>query len=189
MKTKGAELAADGQGAAQGEVVMSRREKSGVDGGSGELSVGSVPEGRERCEDGTWFGAGKGATARRKPGILGKIARAAEEWREVERQFKEDPAPPLTTLLNLHRVLLFRLATGKKDEGPTLRAVAENLRPLFQWAAIEEQQRSGELAEKKYRDQVKERKAAMARLVAEAKGKRGVDLRMLEALEQQIALF
>jgi hypothetical protein len=121
--------------------------------------------------------------------FLEQIGLSARQCREFERQFGQNPPPELDTLLKLHRVLVFRLTTGTDKDTGSLRAMANILRPLLAWAALEEKRRDRALAEQKYREQLEIQKAAIQRELDAARGKGGVSGMKLDEVERRLGLM
>ena len=95
--------------------------------------------------------------------LLEQIALAARHCRELEGQFGEHPAPELETLIRLHRVLVLNLSLRAERAPELLKLVKELMKPVMDWAQLQEKRKQRELAEQKYRDQVEAQKAAGAR--------------------------
>lgn len=55
-------------------------------------------------------------SSRLQASLLGQIATGAAQCRAVEKQFAQDPAPELETLIKLHRVLIMKLSTAGNAE-------------------------------------------------------------------------
>jgi len=95
--------------------------------------------------------------------LLEQIALAARHCRELEAQFGEHPPPGLETIIKLHHSLVLNLSLRAKDTPELLKLVKDLMKPLMDWALLQEKRRQRELAEQKYRDQVEAQKAARAR--------------------------
>ncbi len=91
--------------------------------------------------------------------LLLQIAKAARECQAVEAEFGRNPAPPLETLIKLHRVLVLKLSTQANLAPNLLSLVAQLMRPVMEWARLQEKQKQRELAEQKYRDELAAQKA------------------------------
>ncbi len=92
--------------------------------------------------------------------LLVQIAKAARECQAIEAEFGRNPAPPLETLIKLHRVLVLKLSSQANLAPDLLRLVAQLMKPVLEWARLQEKEKQRELAEQKYRDQVEAQKAA-----------------------------
>jgi hypothetical protein len=126
---------------------------------------------------------------RRPEDFLQQIGLTARQCREFERQFGQNPPPELDTLLKLHRVLAFRLTTGTDEDTASLRAMANILRPLLAWAALEEKRRDRAFAKQKYREQLEIQKAAIQRELEAARGQGGVGGMNLDDVERRLGLM
>jgi hypothetical protein len=90
--------------------------------------------------------------------ILDLIAEAARHCQEVEQQFSAHPPPELETVIKLHRVLLMRYSLEAEKKPEVLKELREVMKPVMDWAALQERRKQRELAEQKYRDQVEAEK-------------------------------
>lgn len=63
---------------------------------------------------------------RRQASLLSQIASGSRQSAEVEKQFSQNPAPALETIIKLHRVLIMQMATKSVDQ-PELVEVANSL--------------------------------------------------------------
>ena len=99
-------------------------------------------------------------TQGRQEQLLDQIARAAERCREVEELLSRNPAPELETLIKLHRVLILKFSLEAEVAPELLKLAKDLMRPVMDWARLQEQCKRRELAELKYRDQVEAQKAA-----------------------------
>lgn len=100
------------------------------------------------------------AGAKRLEDILGLIQTAAQHCHEVEAKFGANPPPELETLIKFHRVLLLHYSLEAADKPEVLKEMRELMKPVMDWAALQEKCKQRELAEQKYRDQVEAEKAA-----------------------------
>lgn len=95
--------------------------------------------------------------------LLEQIALAARHCRELEQQFGEHPAPELETLIKVHRALILNLSVQAEATPDFLKLVKDLMKPVMDWAQLQEKRRQQELAEQKYRDQVEAQKATRAK--------------------------
>ena len=87
--------------------------------------------------------------------LLAQIVEGAGLCVEVERVLGQNPSPQVTTLIKLYRVLVLKICV-EAEGAPTLLKLANDLmRPVMEWARLEEKRKERELAEQKYRDQLK----------------------------------
>lgn len=76
--------------------------------------------------------------------MLRLITEGAQQASELERQLASHPPPELETLLKLHRVLILQLTLNAADSSDRLTVAQELMRPLMQWAQLEEKRRARE---------------------------------------------
>jgi hypothetical protein len=86
--------------------------------------------------------------------LLDQIVEAARLCREIEEQLRQCPAPELDTILRLYRMLLLTLSAQVQARPELLQLVNALLKPVMDWARIEEQRLDRELARQKHRDQM-----------------------------------
>ena len=95
--------------------------------------------------------------------LLEQLSRGALQCQEVERQLKGLHGPELETIIKLYRVLIMKFSL-EAETAPELFKLAKDLmRPVMEWARLQEQRREHDLAEQKYRDQQASQKAVRAR--------------------------
>lgn len=116
--------------------------------------------------------------------LLALIAEAGRHCREIERQFGDHPAPELELVIKLHRVLLLQYTLAAKHRPEALKKARELMRPVMEWAALEEKRKQRELAEQKYRDQVEAEKAAGAN-----RESGGLRPETLQVIERELSLL
>jgi len=107
----------------------------------------------------------------------------------VEEEFGNHPPPELETLIKLHRVIILQLSAQMNSNPDAVRWVTALMKPVMDWARLQEQRRERELAERKYRDQVEAQKAALEREVNAAKSGGGLSLETLEKIERELKLM
>ncbi len=94
--------------------------------------------------------------------LLERLGHGADYCRKVEEQLAACAGPELDAIMKLHRLIILKLST-QAEEKPALWDVLKDLmKPVMDWARLQEQQKERELAEKKYRDQVEAAKADAA---------------------------
>ena len=96
-----------------------------------------------------------GSHERQLEKLLESLATAARHCQEVERAFGANPAPDLETLIQLHRFLIFQYSLEAPSNPEVLKEVRNLMKPVMDWAALQEKRKQRELAEQKYRDQAK----------------------------------
>jgi hypothetical protein len=127
------------------------------------------------------------AHERQQERLLEQIAEGAKLCQEVELQIKNHPVPALDTLIRLHRVLVLKLSLEAQAAPELFQLVSRLMKPVIDWARLEEKQKDRELAEQKYKDQVAAQKAAKEK---DPCG-RGAALspETLERIERELHLF
>jgi hypothetical protein len=94
----------------------------------------------------------KGRAARRQEQLLEQIALGAQQCREVERQLSSCPAPELETIIKLHRVLILKFSAEAKAAPEMLKLVKDLMKPVMDWARLEEKRKDRELARQQHRE-------------------------------------
>jgi hypothetical protein len=84
--------------------------------------------------------------------LLERIARGAAICAQVEQQLAQHPAPGLETLIKLYRVMILKLSAQKEVDSDLLKLANDLMKPVLDWARLEEKRKERELAERKYRD-------------------------------------
>ena len=140
-----------------------------------------------RAKLGRWWAARK--AGREAELLLDMIARGARQCRELERELGKTAAPELELLIQLHRALILKLTTEANAAPALLSAVADLMKPVMDWARLEEKQRLRRFAEKKYRNQVAAQKAAIEREIRAAKATGGISPETLERVERELRLL
>src|ERR1043166_284944 len=136
----------------------SAREEPGVEGGAKEEEQNS---GRE------W--------------LLAQIAEGARHCKAIEAEFGKNPPPELETLIKVHRVMVLQLSSQKETDRETIGLVTALMRPVMEWARLQEKRKERELAEEKYRAQAEAQKAA--------KSEGGLSPETLEKIERELRLM
>ena len=96
----------------------------------------------------------KGSPRKLQEQLLAQIAEGAGLCVEVERQLSRNPTPQLETLIKLYRVLVLKICVEAEGAPSLLKLANELMRPVLEWARLEEKRKERELGEQKYRDQV-----------------------------------
>ena len=121
--------------------------------------------------------------------LLEQINAAARHCHQVEQQFGNNPPPELETLIKVHRVIVLQLSAQKEFKAETVRQITALMKPVMDWARLQEQVKARELAEAKYRDQVEAQKAALEREINAAKIEGGLSPETLENIERELNLM
>jgi len=121
--------------------------------------------------------------------LLEQIAAGARHCQEVEKEFGQHTPPELATLIKLHRVLILQLSAQAEGQPEAVRLVTALMKPVMDWARLQEHRKERELAEQKYRDQVEAQKAALERELKAAKAEGGLSPETLEKIERELNLM
>ncbi len=84
--------------------------------------------------------------------ILRQLAEAGKRCREVEEALARDPAPELETLIKVHRVLILKLSSEAGANPELLKLVGILMKPVLEWARLEEKRKERELAARQQQD-------------------------------------
>lgn len=133
---------------------------------------------------------------RRQAALLAQIASGAQQSKEVEQQFAQNPAPQLETLIKLHRVIAMQLATQSVDH-PELIEVANGLTKTvmdFASAQTKADLKKQEIALADRRVKLLEQKAdaydrAQAALTEAKNSKGGITPETLKRIETELRLL
>ncbi len=128
-------------------------------------------------------------TKRMQERLLGQIASGSRQCKEVEAALGKNGAPELDTLIKLHRVLILKLSTEVNTKPETIEIVAQMMKPVMDYAKLEEKRRELALSEQKYRDQVRANSEALQRELKKAKAEGGISNETFEFVEQKLKLF
>lgn len=96
--------------------------------------------------------------------LLRQIATGANQCREVEKAFGENPAPELQTIIKLQRVLILKISTQANANPELIELVARLTKPAMEFAKLVEKRRENDLAERKVTALEENRKQAKAEL-------------------------
>jgi len=118
--------------------------------------------------------------------LLEQIRVGAEQCAEVERQLARHPAPELETLIKLHRVLVLKFSLEAETAPELLKLVKDLMKPVMDWAELQEKGKQRELAEQRHREQMAARKAAPGGSNA---GGEALKPETLEQIERELNLF
>jgi hypothetical protein len=121
--------------------------------------------------------------------LLAQIASGARQCKEVEKQFAENPAPALETIIKLQRVLIMKLSVQANADPALIELVAKLTKPTMEFAKLQEKRREMELAEAKYRDQVARSKREMESEISKAKAGGGITAETIEKIERELKLL
>ncbi|HYG36404.1 MAG TPA: hypothetical protein VEC99_16540, partial [Clostridia bacterium] len=79
--------------------------------------------------------------------VLKQITEGAGLCKEMERALQGNPAPELETLLKLHRVLILKYSLEAEVKPEQLSFVKDLMKPVMDWARLEEERKRRQLAE------------------------------------------
>ena len=117
--------------------------------------------------------------------LLAQIAQGGKLCQEVEGELSQHRCPELETIIKLHRVLVLRLSGEAEAIPDHFKLVSSLMKPLMEWAQLEERRKQRELAEQKYRDELAAQQAA-----AQAQESLKVlTPQTLERIERELKLF
>jgi hypothetical protein len=117
--------------------------------------------------------------------LLGQIAQGARLCQEIERQFKQHLCPELETIIKAHRALVLQLCSEGQDLPERAVLVSALMRPILEWARLEEKRRQREWNEQRYRDESAARQAAATAKTAP----KVLTPATLERIERELNLF
>jgi hypothetical protein len=100
----------------------------------------------------------------------------------VERQLGESPAPELETLIKLYRVLILKFSLEANVAPELFKLVCDLMKPVMDWARLQEKRKERELAEQKHRDRIE------AKTARETKDD-GLAPDTLQKIQREIKLF
>ena len=126
---------------------------------------------------------------RRREQVLNQIAAGARHCGQLEEQFGKNPPPELEILIKLHRVIILQLSAQMHSNPDAVRSVTTLMKPVMDWARLEEKRKDRELAEQKYRDEVEAQKSEAEREDREANKEGGLSPETLEKIERELKLM
>lgn len=117
--------------------------------------------------------------------LLERIAQGGKLCREVEQQLKQHLSPELESLIKLYRMFVLRFCSEAQDAPEAFALASSLMRPVMEWARLEEKRKQRELAEQKHRDELAARQEAKAASVAP----KVLTPETLERIERELHLF
>ena len=121
--------------------------------------------------------------------LLNQISRGAALCREIEQSLAGNPAPEPETLIKLMRVIILKLSVQAKAAPDRLRLVKDLMKPVLDWARLEEQRKGREFAEHKYEEQAATQEAEREKAKSDASGDNALSPETLEKIERELKLF
>jgi hypothetical protein len=117
--------------------------------------------------------------------LLAQIAEGGKLCQEIKRQFKQHRCPELETIIKLHRTLVLSLCGQAQAMPERFALVSALMKPVMEWARLEEKRNQRKWTEQKSRDEAAARQAATA-----ARGAPKVlTPETLERIERELNLF
>ena len=121
--------------------------------------------------------------------LLNQISRGAALCAEVERRLAGNPAPELETLIRLFRVIILKLSVEANFAPDLLKLVNDLIKPVLDWARLEEKRKEREFAEHKHQEQTAAQQAAREKSKNDATGENALSPETLEKIERELKLF
>jgi hypothetical protein len=116
--------------------------------------------------------------------LLERLFEGGKLCREVESRLRQCPSPELETIIKLCRVLVLGLSAEAQTSPERFNFVAALMKPVLEWAHLEEKRKLRELAEQKYHDQ-----AALQKAKGERKAGASLSPETLKKIEHELKLF
>jgi hypothetical protein len=85
--------------------------------------------------------------------ILEQLGHGAAYCHQVEQQLADFVTPELETIMKLHRMIILKLSTRAETRPELWDVLKDLMKPVMDWARLQEQSKEREFAEQKYRDQ------------------------------------
>jgi DNA-binding phage protein len=129
--------------------------------------------------------------ARLQSRLLDKIASGAQQAREVEKQFGDNPPPELDTLIKLHRVLILQLSTQAQADPRLITLVNNSMRTVMEWLSgrTKAELEKEKLGLQERRVKLLEQKAEAFDRVKQAVNSGGITPETLTKIEQELRLL
>jgi hypothetical protein len=121
--------------------------------------------------------------------LLGQISDGAALCAEIERRLAGHPAPELETLIKLYRVIILKLSVEANVAPELLKLVNDLIKPVLDWARLEEKRKEREFAEQRYRAQAAAQEASREKEKKDADGENALTPETLEKIERELKLF
>jgi DNA-binding Xre family transcriptional regulator len=119
--------------------------------------------------------------------LLERFAQAAKLCHEVQAMLRKEPGPELETIIHLHRLLVLKISTEAQGSPELLRLANLLIKPLMDWARLEEMRKERELVEQKYRDQAALEQASLEK--NKSAKSQALTPQTLERIEHELRLF
>lgn len=121
--------------------------------------------------------------------LLAQITHGGRLCAELESQLGKNPPPELETLIKLYRVMILKFSAEANVAPDLFKLVTDLMKPVMDWARLQEKRRERELAEQKYRDQVEAQKAAQAKADKTEAGGAGLSPETHEKIQRELKLL
>ncbi|HZR19144.1 MAG TPA: hypothetical protein VFE51_17790 [Verrucomicrobiae bacterium] len=108
--------------------------------------------------------------------LLERIGQGAALCRELETRLRQDPAPELETIIKLYRILVLTLSAEVRAVPELRHVVTALMRPVMEWARLEEKRKDREREEHIERPEQSDRERALRPIT-------------VEKIEDDLALF
>jgi hypothetical protein len=92
--------------------------------------------------------------------LLERIVESAKLCQEIEKQLRQYSGPELETIIQLHRMLILKLSAQVQAAPELLEHVSTLIKPVMDWARIEEKRSDRELARQQHQDRLAAQRAA-----------------------------
>ncbi len=84
---------------------------------------------------------------------LDQLEHGVKYCQEVEQQLARIAGPELNAIMKLHRLIILKLSTRAEAQPELWDVLKDLMKPVMDWARLEEQQKEREFAEQKHREQ------------------------------------
>jgi hypothetical protein len=123
----------------------------------------------------------------RQEKLLRQISEGAALCLKIEGRLAGNPAPELETLIKLCRIIILKLSVEANVAPELLKLVNDLMKPVLDWARLEEKRKEREFAEQRYRDQAAAQEANREREKKEDES--ALTPETLEKIERELKLF
>ncbi len=95
----------------------------------------------------------------REEALLARLGQSAQYCRQIEEQLAKYAGPELDAIMRLHRLVILKLSVQAEVKPELWDVLKDLMKPVMDWARLQEQQKDREFAERKYREQLEAEKA------------------------------
>jgi hypothetical protein len=121
--------------------------------------------------------------------LLSQITHGARLCADVETKLSQNPAPELETLIKLYRVLILKFSLEAEVAPALFRLANDLMKPVLDWARLQEKRKERELAEQKYRDLVEAQKVDREQRARAESGADGLTPQTVEKIHSELSLL